>query len=411
MPQTERVTAERILHSMLDRHEQPKGRTRDITHPIDYRCVGGPADQDEFHRVLRDAERTGAIALEKNALGRLTGELARIRLLDAGRLYIFLVREPAGVIAERALQTIAANIPDALEDPVLRTIVSEAGTAWATGKSFIGLTPKDVGTFETVLRLAHGIMHLRGRDIDHRTFSRRVVKDSKALEASEGRVAQLLKRWNVSLAGMKPREVLEACGIVRRAHPLFVKGPLSIDSDGIKLEGTGQLFVGLTVDSARKAALSRPVEYVITIENPTSFWRYCGEIGGDYLALLTDGFPARDVLAGMTNLVKTARVEREVPVFHWGDIDAGGVRIAAHLEDAFGLRIRLHQMDASLACALGQRSRSRQGLNGLAERPGPLGNLARFLTSADARELEQEELDPQAPELRNPMRASSASRT
>jgi len=40
--------------------------------------------------------------------------------------------------------------------------------------------------------------------------------------------------------------------------------------------------------------------YIMTIENSTSFWRYCVEIRGNYLALLSDGFPARDVLSIMS---------------------------------------------------------------------------------------------------------------
>jgi hypothetical protein len=40
-------------------------------------------------------------------------------------------------------------------------------------------------TIDLLLRLTHGIINLAARDIDHRTFSRRAVKDSKALEQSE----------------------------------------------------------------------------------------------------------------------------------------------------------------------------------------------------------------------------------
>jgi Uncharacterized protein conserved in bacteria C-term(DUF2220) len=53
----------------------------------------------------------------------------------------------------------------------------------------------------------------------------------------------------------------------------------------------------------------------------------------------------------MMPLVKVAREAAAVPVYHWGDIDAGGIRIAAHLEDAFGVRIELHEIE--LAVKLG----------------------------------------------------------
>lgn len=276
-------------------------------------------------------------------------------------------------------------------------MLKDATAAWSANKSFIGLRAKNVDTFITVLRLAHGIVNLAGRDIDHRTFSRRTVKDSKALERSEGRVAQLVKLWNPAVQGEEPREILEACGIVRRPHLLLVKGPVSLSSHDVRLEGTGDLFVGLPWSSVQRATLSKAIDYIITIENPPSFWRYCAEIKGCYLALLTDGFPARDVLTGMVYLVNAARSIDEVPVLHWGDIDTGGLRIAAHLEDAFGVPITLHEMSSKLASEFGSPLKYRKGLDRLALRNGDIGKLARWLSSEEALALEQEELDPRAP--------------
>jgi hypothetical protein len=400
MPPNSPVTAEVLLNKLLDRFESRKERVRDITQTIDYKEVGGPEAQDNLHRVLQDAERGGSIALERNRLGRFTGEFARIRLLNGETLYKFLGRSSAVAIAEAARQAIEAAIPGILERPFFRNMVGEAAAAWGSNKSFVGLTAANVDTFITVLRLTHGIINLAGRDIDHRTFSRRTVKDSKALERSEGRVAQLVKRWNPTLEGDEPREVLEACGIVRRAHLLLVKGPISLSSNDVNLEGTGELFIGLPWPLVQRATLSQPVEYVITIENPTSFWRYCGEIKGRYLALLSDGFPARDVLSSMVHLVKAARSTERVPLFHWGDIDAGGVRIAAHLEDAFDVPITLHEMRPALALELGSPLKYRKGLDQLATRNGDVGDLARWLCSDEAMALEQEELDPRAPSMR-----------
>jgi len=397
MPLNSPFTAETLLHRLLDRFEAPQARVRDITQPIDYTQVGGPVAQDDFHRVLKDAERAGGIALERERLGRFTGEFARVRLVNPDSLYRFLVRAPADAIAETARRTIEASASDILAEPFFREVEDEAITAWKCNESFLGFTPAHIDDFVTVLRLTHGIVHLVGRDIDHRTFSRRAVKDSKALERWEGRVAQLLKRRDTSLAGDEPREVLEASGIVRRAHLLQVKGPLRLHSDTLKIEGTGEMFIGLPWAAVQHTTLSRPVDYIVAIENPTSFWRYCTEITGNYLALLSDGFPARDVLSSMAHFVKIAREDANVPIFHWGDIDAGGVRIAAHLEDSFGVEVVLHEMKPALALALGTPLQSRKGLNRLANRAGDVGALARWLCSDEAKALEQEELDPKAP--------------
>src|SRR5262249_21745745 len=122
------------------------------------------------------------------------------------------------------------------------------------------------------------------------------------------------------------------------------------------------------------------------------------EIEGNYLALLTDGFPARDVLSSMAHLVRAARLmAADTPLYHWGDIDAGGLRIAAHLEDTFGLHVQLHQMELEFAVALGSPLQSRKGLERLAGRSGDIGELARWLGGEGAKMLEQEELDPKSP--------------
>lgn len=402
------LTAEALLHRLLDRFEAPNLRTRDITQPIDYTAVGGPAAQDEFHRVLKEAARAGGVALEKGRMGRFTGEFARVRLTDAGRLYTFLSRAPAAAIAVAAETRLKEAIHDILEEPLFKALAKDAVAAWRVNKSSLGQTAMQVETFILILRLAHGILHLSGRDIDHRTFSRRIVKDSKVLERLEGRVAQVLKRHNPQLIGEDPRDVLEANGIVRRAHLLQVKGPLQVSDDDILLKGTGAEFVGLTWRATQSAELNQPIDYIITIENPTSFWRYCTEIRGSYLALLSDGFPARDVLSGMVHLVRAAQMLHPCPVYHWGDIDAGGVRIAAHLEDAFGVPLQLHEMVPAIAERLGTPLRSRSGLTRLSARTGTIGALARWLDSPEAMSLEQEELDPVAPVI---SAASSMSHT
>lgn len=122
------------------------------------------------------------------------------------------------------------------------------------------------------------------------------------------------------------------------------------------------------------------------------------EVEGNYLALLTDGFPARDVLSSIVHFVRHALLlAPDTPVYHWGDIDAGGLRIAAQLKDSFGTRIRLHQMNAELALAFGSPLQSHKGLERLSMRSDEIGQLARWLRSEAARMLEQEELDPTVP--------------
>ena len=394
MPPSKVVTGDDILNGLLDRHEAPRERVRDITQRVDYNRVGGPAEQDSLHRVLRDAERAGGVRLEEDRLGRFTGEIARVRLSNTNALYRFLNRQPSVDIARTARHRVESGCPEIVREPFFQSILSEATTAWGINRRFLDLGPNDSIDLLEVFRLTHRIVHWAGRDVDHRTFSRRTVSDSKALERHEGRVAALLRRWTPSTSDLESREVLEVHGIVRRAHPLFVRGPICVKSDTISLEGSGVPFVGLPWSTVQSTTLYSPVDYTIIIENQTSFWRYCMEVEGRFLALLSDGFPARDVLAGIVHLV---RVAQPAPVFHWGDIDAGGLRIAKHLEDACGVPLRLHDMAPELAEKWGTPLKSQRGLKLLAGLEGDIGALARWLCSSAGQALEQEQLDPRSP--------------
>ncbi len=394
MPPSKGLTGDDILNGLLDRHESARERVRDITQRIDYNRVGGPTEQDSLHRVLRDAERAGGVRLEADRLERFTGEIARVRLTNTGALYRFLNRPPSADIAGWARLHIESACPEIVREAFFESILNEASTAWAINRSFLDFRPNDSDGLIEVFRLTHRVVHWPGRDIDHRTFSRRTVGDSKALERREGRVAALLRRRNPAMSDLEAREVLQAHGIVRRAHPLFLRGPVSVTSDSIRLEGSGVPFVGLPWTTVQSATLHSPVDYAITIENPTSFWRYCMEIEGQYLALLSDGFPARDVLAGIVHLVQVAQ---PAPLFHWGDIDVGGLRIARHLEDACSVPLRLHDMAPKMAAKWGTPLKSRRGLKQLADREGDIGALARWLHSSDGQALEQEQLDPRPP--------------
>ena len=396
MAPNKRVTGDEILNGLLDRYESPRKRIRDITQRINYNHIGGPTDQDSLHRILRDAERAGGVCLEANRLERFTGEIARVRLTDAEALYRFLHRSPSSDIAGTAYSHIATACPEIVCEPFFKAALNEATAAWTINHKAFDLGPAEFDSIVEIFRLTHGIIHWEGRDIDHRTFSRRTVGDSKALERHEGRVTTLLRRWNPATSELEPREVLRAHGIVRRAYPLFLKGPIQIESDNIHLKGSGIPFVGLPWSTIRSATLHSPVDYIILIENPTSFWRYCMEVEGQYLALLSDGFPARDVLASIVHMVQ---ISRPAPLYHWGDIDAGGLKIAKHLETACAVPLHLHDMTPELAAEWGTPLKSLAGLEQLVSEHGEIGRLARWLQSSKGLALEQEQLDPHPPLL------------
>ena len=90
-------------------------------------------------------------------------------------------------------------------------------------------------------------------------------------------------------------------------------------------------------------------------------------------------------------------VSRACPILHWGDIDAGGVKIAYRLEHALrGIdrKLSLHLMAPEIALTLGQPVKPESIFKLQLVPSSRVYPLQVFLASDDAASLEQEELDP-----------------
>ncbi|HEX8844753.1 MAG TPA: Wadjet anti-phage system protein JetD domain-containing protein [Pyrinomonadaceae bacterium] len=81
---------------------------------------------------------------------------------------------------------------------------------------------------------------------------------------------------------------------------------------------------------------------VITVENATSFSQLVALRAPRVLALYTGGFASPAV----TSLLRRARAASpQTSLLHWGDLDAGGLRILAHLRASLATNIRPLAMD------------------------------------------------------------------
>lgn len=129
---------------------------------------------------------------------------------------------------------------------------------------------------------------------------------------------------------------------------------------------------------------------LLTIENLESFNRHIREARqpGD-LIIYIGGFPSAAVVAALS----VAVAESGLPeLSHWGDVDAGGIRIGAFLEGAIAVDIKTHLMTKELALSHGAKIAPVKGLAIPAR--SAFADLAEFLSSDSAHRLEQETLDP-----------------
>lgn len=133
-----------------------------------------------------------------------------------------------------------------------------------------------------------------------------------------------------------------------------------------------------------------------TIENKTSFQRYVRLIRDGSLVVFTAGFVSEPCTAFLKRIVAA-----EVPWFHWGDIDPGGLAIFNWLETniAGNRPILPHLMTREIALSHGTEPvKSDPRLSRIAKSNSAVADLATwFLNDSEARILEQEMLDPVAP--------------
>lgn len=86
-----------------------------------------------------------------------------------------------------------------------------------------------------------------------------------------------------------------------------------------------------------------------------------------------------------------------MPIYHWGDVDAGGRLIADSIREAAGRPVKLHLMTSALAERHGARSRPLSRVAGIAARDDDFGELARYFSGDSCRTFEQELLKPMDP--------------
>ncbi|WP_313199455.1 Wadjet anti-phage system protein JetD domain-containing protein [Rhizobium sp.] len=386
--------AGRLLANLLDRYEAKP----DVAALFGYAneaAFSSVEARDRFIETLRKAEKLGAVKIET---ARTSGDTTlRIRLVDVDALYRHLARMPSCHKAKTLLSDFyeLPNLPE-----TAREVIEEIGAAWSRNVRKFGIMPNDTASLKDVFLLARGLQQ-RANDpaavaIDFRSFSRSVNTGSKTLDHLATSVVAIHSRLypgQRTPENLDTDEALATFGVSRMPQPLQLSGPIAID--GVMLPPLS--YYGFPPDQAATIELSHAVDYVLTIENYTSFIRHARECNASRkgLILYTAGFPARSHLRQIIRLC----LETGTACYHWGDLDAGGVRIFRHIERALqaqGVQLQPHLMDAAILTQYGVAGTGRSPLPS----QGGSGSAIEHLWCA-LREtglvLEQESLSPCLP--------------
>ena len=352
-------TTRDILHALLDRHEQParrnvvRVRLSEADHPA-YFAADDSAPRHATNAALRRLADDGALRLRWR-------KWEEGNWLDA----VDLVADQAA-----ALYSLLGRSPrDAQDQALCRLLDGETPhpgwhasfLAWARGQldahaSVAPLDRDDPQLNRDLLRALAALADLPSPTLE-RTLSARLFGDSKRLEALRGAIMRVLRRHDPAAAtfGDDDWAVLRAHNLDRApeyvpvAGPLVLRGAVALDGPAIAI-GLFQPSVALSAAMLRDAAVaSCDARCLVTVENATSFNELLLARPPDVLVIYTGGFASPTVIR-LLRAIRSARPA--IPALHWGDLDAGGLRILAHLREQAGPFAPL-LMDAPTLAAYG----------------------------------------------------------
>lgn len=287
----------------------------------EYRELRSLKAKEGFEAVMAYGQAEGAIAVQRPRLDP-QGLIERVELLDVAKLASLLGETPHAAKVQAARKTLAAR---SVDYPVLLDVLLN----WDKLKKVRGTGPDDAANWAMaceVIDYCRAQVDVGASETPVRDASARLFQDSKRIESLVPCLDVLLAA-NVDDDARPEAEVLQELGLYREQQPARLagnivvcreRGAFPLDRPYCALPPSTVLGIG-----------SMPSQ-VLTIENQTTFHVWARQnCDSDVLCIYTAGMPSPAWLAMYARLL--SELPAKTPVFHWGDVDEGGFRIAAYL--------------------------------------------------------------------------------
>lgn len=276
---------------------------------------------EAFHAEIALAERAGAVTAERTRSGGDSRGLKRITVADLDRLGQHLgIR----LLSDRAHDAELLLRPWSETYPV----VSQVLAVWRQGKKVRGHGPEASQELLDAIRVVES---RRRDDLEERILRResvRLFNDSKRLERLTPWL-DVVSNDELAASGLSNEDVWSSLGLRREPQPMLVAGR------GVAMLGENRIplcrpYLGLPVDAV--TTIETNARYLLTIENLASFHdaaRVMPEVDG--LLIYTAGMPSPAWRLLYRRLITSLPLH--TPLYHWGDIDEGGYRIATAISE------------------------------------------------------------------------------
>lgn len=337
--------AKELLHKLLAAGNKAVAGVRrrppalTSSHLKPYQNLKSWPQKQKCEETFISARDNGAISIVRDKLNPLDGLIERVDLLDTQALAKFL-----GQFTHADLMVDAR----AFLEPHLGTyeILGEVLEKWTRMGRVRTQGPASVADWVDSIRVIEACkQRTEITSVPIREFSARLFHNSKRIEKLTGPLDVLLM-GSIECTPRPAMEVWQEIGLFREEQPVLLAGNVHI----VRSRLTAILdepYSGLPARTIE--AVSGPLDAVLSIENLTTFHSEAKRgFNKATLLIYTGGMPSPVWRAMYTRLLSS--IPCSIPVYHWGDVDEGGFRIAATLAATaadVGHRLRAHSMAPS----------------------------------------------------------------
>lgn len=307
-------------------------------HCPSYTALPTRADKESFHAELLQAQRLGAIEVTWDERAGTGGQIERVSLASLAALAQLLERRTTQDKLEAARLALAPWLQT-------RPVCAQLLAAWEQGRSPRGVSIDALAQVTDALTLLDHCQKQQFIDVSERRVSAQLFGDSKRIEALIT-VLDLLTsdRFDQSEA-RHPEATLAALGLLKHPLPLLVAGPVTIltqGAQGLVESAKPAPYLGFPPRQVRGAQGSPA--YALSVENLTIFHELANGQAGELRGVIvyTGGFPSPSQLRAYQALVSSFSLD--TVLWHWGDTDLGGFRIAALLAEHADRPLKLWNM-------------------------------------------------------------------
>jgi len=336
------------LTQLVKREESQPDRVRDTllarkNFTSDNQYPFGDAEVlHNFHAWLKMAEEKGAIRLEWEKYHEGTS-LERIRLIDA-RAASDLIRH---VYLPDKLNGIKDNINYLPKDHWFNEFVDEILISWRQNRRKYGLAIDQPDRLNTVIKAILAIETMPETTVDYRQFGARQLGDSKVIESIKAPLAQIY-RSKLGKPDLNNEDILSELNLVKMVHPLLISGPLKFNH---QVSVDVKPYLGVPGKLLADFKLERQPEYLMTIENLSSFLEYTANIAHQAIIIYSGGYPTSRLQCFYRELAS----ELKAPIYHWGDSDPHGFQILKTFQNLTDKTVIPHVMQYDEGGSFGQK--------------------------------------------------------